>query len=69
MVAVAGVAAEECWGGGDLDDLCEFLDGNAERMSPSDWKLSGCPYGKPSKRLFDAMEEVYELLNNETGEL
>jgi hypothetical protein len=38
-------------------------------MSPSDWDLSGCLCGKPSEQLFDAMKQVFELLNSETGGL
>lgn len=67
MVAVAGLVAEACWDG--EYDVCEFFGSNPERMSQSDWDLSGCLCGEPSKQLLDAMEQVFELLNREMGRL
>jgi hypothetical protein len=70
MVAVAGLVAESCWEGkDDCHGLFEFLVFNPDGMSESDWEISGCSYGQPSKQLFDAVEQVFELLNNETGGL
>jgi hypothetical protein len=69
MVAVAGLVAEACWDGEDFYDVREFFDLNPERMSQSDWDLSGCLCGEPSKQLLDAMEQVFELLNRERGRL
>jgi hypothetical protein len=69
MVAVAGLVAEACWNGEDFYDLSEFFDLNPEGMSRSDWDLSGCLYSEPSEQLLDAMEQVFELLNRERGDL
>lgn len=70
MVAVAGVVAEACWEGEEYcHGVYEFFDTNPEKMSPSDWDFSGCLCGKPSEQLFDAMKQVFELLNSGTGGL
>jgi hypothetical protein len=69
VVAVAGLVAEACWDGEKFDDLYDALELNPEEMSQSDWDLSGCLSGEPSKQFWDAMEQAFELLNRETGKL
>jgi hypothetical protein len=69
VVAVAGLVAEACWYGEIFDELYGALESNPEEMSQSDWDLSGCPSGEPSKQFSDAMEQAFELLNRETGKL
>jgi hypothetical protein len=60
---------EACCDGEIFDKLYDALEFNREEMSQSDWDLSGCPSGEPSKQLWDAMEQAFELLNRETGKL
>jgi hypothetical protein len=69
VVAVAGLAAEACWDGEIFEELYDALESDPEEMSQSDWDLSGCLPGEPSKQLSDAMEQAFELLNRETGKL
>jgi hypothetical protein len=69
VVAVAGLVAEACWDGGIFYELYDALEFNPEEMSQSDWDLSGCPPGEPSKQFWDAMEQAFDLLNRETGKL
>jgi hypothetical protein len=69
MVAVAGVVAESCWDRDVFEDLYGTLEFMPEEMSQSDWDLSGCPFGEPSKQFWNAMEHTFELLNPDTGKL
>jgi hypothetical protein len=69
VVAVAGLVAEACWDGGIFYELYDALEFSPEDMSQSDWDLSGCPPGEPSKQFWDAMEQAFDLLNRETGKL
>ena len=50
-------------------ELYDALEFSPEDMSQSDWDLSGCPPGEPSKQFWDAMEQAFDLLNRETGKL
>lgn len=58
-VAVAGLVAEACWDGTIFDELYDALEFNPEEISQSDWDLSGCPSGEPSKQFWDAMEQAF----------
>jgi len=69
VVAVAGLVAEACWDGEIFEQLYEDLKSDPEKMSQSDWDISGCPSGEPSEQFWDAMEQAFELLNRETGKL
>jgi hypothetical protein len=69
LVAVAGLVAEACWDGEIFEQLYEDLESDPEKMSQSDWDISGCPSGEPSEQFWDAMEQAFELLNGETGKL
>ena len=69
MVGVAGLVAEACWNGKNFDHLFDAIADCPEYMSQSDWDLSDCLPGEPSKQFCDAMEQAFELLNRETGKL
>ncbi|UFW42307.1 hypothetical protein [Bradyrhizobium sp. WSM471] len=69
MVAVAGAVAEACWGNEIFDELYITLQESPEKMSQADWEMSGCSPGEVSEQFWDAMEQVFELLNRETGKL
>jgi hypothetical protein len=69
MVAVAGVVAEACWDNEIFDELYTTLEDFPEQMSQSDWDMSGCSPGEVSEQFWDAMEQVFELLNRDTGKL
>ncbi|MDN4987182.1 hypothetical protein QY049_28885 [Bradyrhizobium sp. WYCCWR 13022] len=69
MVAVAGAVAEACWHNEIFDELYTTLEDSPEQMSQSDWEMSGCSPGEVSEQFWDAMEQVFELLNRDTGKL
>jgi hypothetical protein len=62
MVAVAGAIAEFCWNGETYEDTRDDWD-NPLTMSDTDWVLSGCKPGDPSRKLMHAIERVFELLH------
>jgi hypothetical protein len=68
MIAVAGAIAEDCWLSSISGELeIDWWDPNA--MSETDWRLSGCPAGEPSTRLFKAADKVTTLLRPDGGRL
>jgi hypothetical protein len=68
LMAVAGAVAEACWRGESFDDMYDDWY-EPSVMSETDWDHAGCAPGEPSKQLWDAVEQVFRLLNRSDGKL
>jgi hypothetical protein len=68
MVAVAGAVAEFCWNGETYEDTQDDWE-NPLTMSDTDWVLSGCNPGDPSRELMHAIERVFALFHPTKGQL
>lgn len=70
LFAVAGAVAERCWNKYTFEDSCgdEFwLDENV--MSESDWLGCDCDPGNPTRKVFEAIEAAFSLLERNAGAL
>jgi hypothetical protein len=70
MIAVAGAVAEACWQDRAIWGVAEEWDWyDPAVMSESDWRLAGCPIGKPGQAVFTAIDRVGALLRPDGGPL
>ena len=66
MFGVAGRVAEACRKKHALEEI--YWD-DPDIMSPSDWEAVACEPGRPNDCLEEAAEQVFKLLNRESGRL
>jgi len=61
MLGCAGAVAQICW---QRDYLDPDYWTDADMMSASDWRLSGCEPGKPNDSCIEAIEKLHYLLSD-----